>query len=289
MTLLATAPLAAPSKRQWSARRIADAAVRALCEEAMLTPKPGLVDRRGSGAHRDMDMAMLLRSAITLRLTFEKIARCASSLQPGTKLRQRLAQIGIDGERDMLAATGGVNTHRGAIWSLGLIGAARSALPGATHAEELCAYAGRIARIPITAATFNSHGRAMQERFGVRGARGEAEDGFPHVYKVALPVLRDARALGHDENHARLRALLALMAVVDDTCLLYRGGRRALTVAQNGARRVLELEPGSPAGKAALQQLDDELVGLRASPGGCADLLAATLLVDTFTPAAEQL
>ncbi len=285
MNMLSTAPLASPIKKTWSARRIADVTVRALCEEAMLTPKPALVDRRGSGAHRDMDLPLLLRSALTLRGTYEKIARCAATLQLGPLLRERLATIGIDGERDMLAATGGVNTHRGAIWSLGLLCAARAALDESANAESLCDYAGRIARLPRASTSELSHGLAMLQQFGARGARGEAEDGFPHVHRVALPALRAARVLGYDETHAQLEALLLLMTQVEDTCLLYRGGHNALQVARDGARRVLDAGVGSSGGKAALQQLDRQLVELGASPGGSADLLAAALLLDRFVPA----
>ena len=125
MNMLST-PALKVSQRQWSARAIADAAVRALCDEALLTPKPALVDRRGCGAHRDMDLPMILRSALTLRATFENVARCAITASTKTNLRERLTEIGLRGEREMLAATGGVNTHRGAIWTLGLLCAARA-------------------------------------------------------------------------------------------------------------------------------------------------------------------
>lgn len=282
MNMLRTAPLALATKRRWTARHIADAAVRALCEEALLTPKPALVDRRGSGAHRDMDLPMLLRSALTLRMTFEKIARCASTLQLGAALRRRLAEVGLDGERDMLAATGGVNTHRGAIWSLGLLCAARAALGETNSTDALCDYAGRIARLPHSAPAELSHGLAMLQRFGARGARGEAEHGFPHVRTLALAVLRGARARGLDERHAQIETLLSLMTQVDDTCLLYRGGDAALQTARDGARCVLDAGIGTPNGNAALQALDRRLVELGASPGGSADLLAATLLLDRF-------
>ena len=287
MNMLSTAPLAAATRKAWSARRIADAAVRALCEEAMLTPKPALVDRRGNGAHRDMDLPLLLRSALTLRGTFEKIARCAAGLQLGPLLRKRLAAIGIDGERDMLAATGGVNTHRGAIWSLGLLCAARAALDESAPAESLCDYAGRIARLPSASGGNLSHGLAMLQQFGARGARGEAEDGFPHVHRVALPALHAARALGYDETQAQLEALLVLMTQVEDTCLLFRGGQNALQTARDGARRVLDAGVGTSEGGAALRLLDRRLVELGASPGGSADLLAATLLLDRFAPVTE--
>ncbi len=204
-----------------------------------------------------------------------------------TKLRERLTEIGIRGEREMLAATSGVNTHRGAIWTLGLLCAARAMSDETATAGALCACAARIARLPAVANTDASHGHSMYVQFGARGARGEAEDGFPHVYEVALPALRKSRALGHDEVHSQLTALLCLMASVDDTCLLYRGGTAALCVARSGAAAVLSLGVGTAAGKSALANLDRQLLALNASPGGSADLLAATLLLDRFVPDTE--
>ena len=284
MNMLSTPALKA-SQRQWTARAIADAAVRALCDEALLTPKPALVDRRGCGAHRDMDLPMLLRSALTLRATFEKVARCSIAVSAKTNLRERLSEIGLFGERQMLAATGGVNTHRGAIWTLGLLCAARAMNDDAASIGELCADAAGIARLPAPASVAPSHGRSVFLRFGARGARGEAEDGFPHIYNVALPALRASRALGHGESHVRLNALLHLIASVDDTCLLHRGGAEALRVAQAGAQAVLAAGIATVAGKSALAELDRNLLALNASPGGSADLLAATLLLDRFAPA----
>ena len=286
MNMLSTPALKA-SQRRWTARTIADAAVRALCDEALLTPKPALVDRRGCGAHRDMDLPMLLRSALTLRATFEKVARCAMTVPANKNLRERLTEIGLRGEREMLAATGDVNTHRGAIWTLGLLCATRAMSNDAATIGELCDGAARIARLPTAASVALSHGRSVFLRFGARGARGEAEDGFPHVYNVALPALRASRALGHGELHAQLNALLHLIASVDDTCLLYRGGAEALRVAQTGAQAVLSADIATAAGKAALAALDRNLLALNASPGGSADLLAATLLLDRFAPATE--
>src|SRR6202047_4180668 len=98
------------------ARQLADLAVDVLIAEALLTPKPALVDRRGSGAHRDLDLARLLRSAHSRHGAFLEMATVAAGREPDQALRERLASIGRAGERDMLAATGGSNAHRGAIW-----------------------------------------------------------------------------------------------------------------------------------------------------------------------------
>lgn len=275
--------------RRHGAEELADLAVRALREEAVLTPKPGLVDQRSCGAHHDMDLALLLRSANALKSAFARVAKCAATTAFGTALREQLAVIGRDGEAAMLAATGSVNTHRGAIWSLGLLIAAyASAGAEANSARDICQRAGEIARLPIAPSTRVSHGRAMFLRHGARGARGEAESGFAHVYKVALPALRAARKRYDNENFARLHALLALIASLDDTCLLYRGGRAALTAAQIGAQHVLALGVESSQGYAALLELDRRLIELNASPGGSADLLAATLFVDRIAQRSER-
>jgi len=101
--------------------KVASLAVRALVDEAFLTPKPGLVDRRGSGAHTDMGLEMMLRSAHSLFHCFQKIAKAATSMRSSQEAREKLAVIGRQGEEAMFNATGGTNTHKGAIWTLGLL------------------------------------------------------------------------------------------------------------------------------------------------------------------------
>jgi triphosphoribosyl-dephospho-CoA synthase len=270
------------------ALQIAAGAVWALREEAALTPKPGLVDRRGSGAHADMDLALLLRSAETLRPVFARIAHCAQRIPFGVTMRERLGAIGRAGETLMLTATGGVNTHRGAIWTLALLSAACATQSTPTlDAKEICVQAGRIARLPVAVSTQPSHGREMFLRHGVRGARGEAENGFPSLHAVGLPALRQARMRYASEASARLHCLLALMAQVEDTCLLFRGERSALAVAQGGARQVIDAGIDTQRGRCALQDLERDLLHMNASPGGSADLLAATLFLDRMETTRE--
>src|SRR5215216_6849865 len=104
--------------------QVANLAVQALLQEAELTPKPALVDRRGGGAHDDMDLDMLRLSAYALHPTFGALTDRAHYCAPSRRLREDLAAIGRRGEGAMFAVTGGVNTHRGAIWTLGLLAAA---------------------------------------------------------------------------------------------------------------------------------------------------------------------
>ncbi|GAB7142754.1 hypothetical protein AWC22_16800 [Mycobacterium riyadhense] len=265
---------------------IADLAVYALREEAELTPKPGLVDRRGPGAHTDMSLALLFTSADALRSAFYECACAAMELDLGIELRARVGCIGRAGERSMLTATGGVNTHRGALWALGLLCAAAGA--GATTVHESVDFAARLARIPDPALaahhhTQGSHGALARRRYRALGAPGEARAAFPHVTDHALPTLRAGLATGCDPSLARHDALLALIARLDDTCLLHRGGRAGLTAIQSAARSCLTAGGiRTPQGRQRFWMLDQLCARRRLSPGGAGDLLAATVYLDAF-------
>ena len=267
---------------------VADLAVRALVQEAELTPKPALVDRRGGGAHDDMDLEMLRRSAYALLPTYVALTTRARRCAPSRQLREDLAAIGRRGEEAMFAVTRGVNTHRGAIWALGLLVAAAAMAPSGAPPACMATLAGQVAVFPDRyAPPEESHGSLVKRRYGVAGARGEARHGFPHVVGVALPALRAAREAGRAERLARLDALVALIADVDDTCLLHRGTRAALRDAQTGARAVLDAGgTGTAVGRRALRSLETALLGHNAAPGGSADLLAATLFLDALDRAA---
>lgn len=268
-----------------SATAIADCATQALIDEACLTPKPALVDQRGSGAHRDLDLDTMLRSARSLQPAFLALARAARNQVPSQALRERLARIGRDGETAMLRATNGSNAHRGAIWIVGLLCAAAAMHP-AHESARIGETAAQIAQFDDRFAptnTTSSHGARVFKRYGFAGARGEARNGFPHVIEIGLPALHRARRDGLNEQHARIDTLLAIVAKLDDTCLIHRGGINALRAAQHGAAHVLALGGiASKAGRAAFDTLDRTLLMLNASPGGAADLLAATLFLDTL-------
>jgi triphosphoribosyl-dephospho-CoA synthase len=266
-----------------AARRLADHAVAALVDEAMLTPKPGLVDLRGAGAHRDLSWPLMCASACALRPAFGAMA-LAGLQMPGDapRLRRRIGAIGREGEAAMMAASGGVNTHRGAIWALGLLVTAAAA-SGRTDPGAIAAHAGRLAGItdPDAPLRTGHKGERACIEHGVGGARGQARAGFPHVVEHALPMLALARARGDAEHHARVNALLAVMATLDDTCLLARGGRKALAAVQHGARRVLAAGGiAASNGRRAFDALEQGMRRLHVSPGGAADLLAAALLLD---------
>lgn len=279
----------APVRPDDTAACLARFATHALIEEARLTPKPALVDRRGSGAHRDLNLALMERSARSLEPTFAALARASRGMQPSASLRAQLAAIGRDGESVMMEATQGSNAHRGAIWIVGLLVAGATICdfgspmrPQFDAARTICATAAQIACFPDHGAPLvDSNGSRVRARYGVGGARREAQEGFPHVVRIGLPALRAARDRGVGENAARLDALLAIMTSLDDTCLLHRAGPPALCAAKAGAHEVLTLGGSATArGRAALERLEARLLSLNASPGGAADLLAATLFMD---------
>jgi len=265
------------------ARRLADHAVAALVDEAMLTPKPGLVDMRGSGAHSDLSWPLMCASACAIGPYFARMAEAGAVLDDDTALRRRIGAIGREAEAAMLAASGGVNTHRGAIWALGLLVTAAARANAGPDAGAIAAGAGRLARLadPDAPRRTGHKGERARLEHGVGGARGQAADGFPQVVEQALPMLRLSRARGDGEAQARINALLAVMARLDDTCLLARGGKPALLATQRGARRVLAAGgAATPIGRRLLARLEARMHAQRVSPGGAADLLAAALLLD---------
>jgi triphosphoribosyl-dephospho-CoA synthase len=262
---------------------LAGLARQALIAEADLTPKPGLVDRRGAGAHADLSLAIMRRSALTIEPYFCEMAFVSRGTRPSQQTREQLAVIGRDAERAMLKATGGSNSHKGAIWILGLLASA------AAMQDEEIVTASAIAATAMDIASFEdhatprlvSHGDVVAKQYGVAGARGEALRGFPHVLDIGLPMLRGRRTSGATEHVARLDTLLSIISRLDDTCLLYRGGQTALITAKEGATAVERVGgSGTAVGRQHLQRLDRQLLALKVSPGGSADLLAATLFLD---------
>ena len=266
-----------------TAQSIGRVAFGALIDELLTWPKPGLVSHIDSGSHDDMDCSTFHASAVALRPFFVRLASAGAEATTMDDLRI----IGLEAEQAMLIATGGINTHRGAIFALGLLCAATAALKCQSAqtptASRIAAYVGSrwgssIVRGPIP---LHSHGSAVLRRFGAGGARAQAAAGFPHVVQIGLPALRRARAMSHDEEAARVEAFFALLASVEDTNLLHRGGVEGLEYARAAAQHFLETGGISREGwEARALEIHLNFVSRHLSPGGCADLLAATILLD---------
>jgi triphosphoribosyl-dephospho-CoA synthase len=269
--------------RSQKSERLASLARQALIAEAELTPKPGLVDRRGPGAHHDLSLELMRQSATAIEPYLAAMASCSQGHGVDCNLRSQLAAIGRHAERAMYQATQGTNAHKGAIWSLGLLVSAAVRVPG-DNAREIAATAGAIARLPDRARPkLLTHGDIVCNRYGAGGASMEACRNFPHVIHGGLPMLRARRARKYPEEICRLDALLSLMAALDDTCVLYRGGVEALSIVKAGAQAALDAGGYSTAkGRRRISALDRELIARHVSPGGSADLLAATIFLDAL-------
>ncbi|KVL48961.1 triphosphoribosyl-dephospho-CoA synthase MdcB [Burkholderia territorii] len=273
------------------AERIAELAERSLVLEIDTYPKPGLVSHVDTGSHADMDAATFARSAAVLRPYFAELAAAGARDADMSVLRK----IGLRAEHAMLAATGGVNTHRGAIFGLGLLCAAagRRTAPGAAgRTMTLGAFVAQRWGTEILGGPRlpDSHGERASRRYGVGGARREAADGFPTVYSVGLPALRRAQhRVPDDPEAARVDACFALIAALDDTNLLHRGGQAGLDFARATARAFVA-RGGIRARDWRLRAVAAHraFVARRLSPGGAADLLAMSVFVDAFEAAEER-
>lgn len=270
------------------AEQIANLAVQALIDEVNLTPKPALVDRRGSGAHHDLTLQLMEQSANSLYPMFKAMAEAAQAHgHVSQALREQIGQLGRDGEQHMLKITNGVNTHRGAIWSMGLMVTAAALELSQQHAhdvEHLCQIAAQIACLTdrfVPAQAVLSHGQKIQKKFGIQGAKHQAQQAFPVLTTYGLTELNRSRAHHIEENKARINALLAMMAHLDDTCVIHRAGLDGLNRVQTGALNILALGGcSSQQGYRALLDYEQALMMIRASAGGAADLLASLLFLD---------
>jgi len=263
--------------------------ISSLAEEALLfevsaTPKPGLVDRANNGAHRDMDIFTFMASAAALTPYFAELAKLGkdtADIDAGEAFASA-RQVGIKAEKAMYSATNGVNTHKGAIFSVGLVcfAAGRAAAKGiAPTPDNLCGIISVMTKGISDELSSKASEKALSngirayEKYRVCGARGEAESGFASVREISLPMLKKLLSEGKSINEALVRTLLALMAAVCDTNVISRCGiDRALEVKKMSKRLI-----GSEMSEIA--EFDKKLIEWNASPGGCADLLSVTWLL----------
>lgn len=263
-----------------SSAEIGRVATACLKLEIATYPKPGLVSPVDSGAHDDMDAAMMDRSADALQPFLADLAQAGVA---GAGM-DRLRAIGTEAEAAMMATTGGVNTHRGAIFGMGLLCAsagfrAAYGAPGTLGTIVAHRWGPAILHGPVL---LHSHGSEVARRHATGGARTEAAAGFPSLYGVALPALAAARQMTEDGEARRVHALMALIVGVDDTNLLYRGGAEGLAFAKAAARKFLEAGSiGAADWRARAITMHRAFVARGLSPGGCADLLAMAMFVET--------
>lgn len=271
---------------------VASAAVCALYDEVALFPKPGLVSFVDAGSHRDMDGRTFMRSLFALRHYFQHMAVLGAKGQPFPALEA----CGLAAERRMYEATRGVNTHRGAIFTMGLLCASAGALlnrglPRSVLAlrsvllelwgNDLQERSGRRSVLP--------GGMAAREH-GLRSASEEAALGFPVLFEVSIPTLLHALRTGTPKDAARLQTLMQTMSVLDDCNLAHRGGTEGLDHARGEARRFLAAGGmDHPDALRWLRCLHADFVDRRLSPGGSADMLAAACFVERLVRSQEHI
>jgi triphosphoribosyl-dephospho-CoA synthase len=265
---------------------VARLAVRALYAELALYPKPGLVSFVDNGSHSDMTAETFMRSLFALRGYFRAACRAGAS---GASF-EGLKRLAIAAEARMLRATSGINTHRGAIFSLGMICAAAGHLLARGQAMSAPAlqtamrqqWGAALAAHADGNAPAIAHGRRVALAYGASGAREEGARCFPSVFEIGYPVLCASRPLG--DRRARVNVLFALMARLSDTNVLHRAGPQGADAVKASAQAFLD-RGGSAAENWFGMALacHRRFVEARISPGGAADLLAASCLVDALT------
>ncbi|WP_334330255.1 triphosphoribosyl-dephospho-CoA synthase [Companilactobacillus sp. HBUAS59699] len=254
---------------------IAQSAVDALKWEVQFTPKPGLVDALSNGSHDDMDLNLFLKSADSLLSGFQKTAEVSLDRQIDLFLREDIGAIGRQTEIDMFQATAGVNTHKGAIWTLSLLISAASALQ-TNDIEQILLAAQKLANLPdkyIPNTSLKTHGMITKKRYALSGARGEAQSGFPNIRKV----------LNYNQHADDLwaRRLMVLYSNVDDTNIVYRSNLKVLETLQKISREILE-DDIPVIESAKFLELEKFVSEYHISPGGCADLFAASYFLENI-------
>ena len=265
-------------------RSIGTLAAKAMLYEVCTTPKPGLVDRLGCGSHSDMDIFTFMASTAALQpyLTQCALAGMETAERHAEETFARLRFLGKQAERTMLEATGGVNTHKGAVFTMGVLCAAVGRLdqedrsdPEKVLAQCAAMCHGLTKELEgVTEETAVTVGQKLYAQYGITGIRGQAEAGFPAVLHTGLPVLEEGVLAGFSLERAGCGALLAMLTACADTNLIARSDRdTAKTITRQVA---LLLARNRYPDQAALEQLDALFVEKNLSPGGTADLLAAT-------------
>lgn len=249
---------------------VADLAERALRLELDTTPKPGLVDRRDNGAHKDMDYALMSKSISALRPYLTRLAvESAKDIDPA-----KIKEIGIEAEKAMLKATGGVNTHKGALFCIGLSVAAASNLASATGSVEAYSFKELVSRaaseIPSARGT---HGAEAKRSFKAVGALENARAAYPELFADWLPYYL---SLEGDPFRCH-KTLLHIMTTLDDTNILHRRGAEGLAHAEAEAARLLE-----DFSESGLSSLNKDFIRENISPGGSADMLSLTIFINSI-------
>ncbi len=266
--------------------------MRALLYEVSATPKPGLVDREDTGSHKDMDFFSFLDSSAALAPWFYKMF--CTGWEHGDagfpELFLKLRRDGLEAEKDMLRATGNVNTHKGLIFSMGILCGGlgflrpdrKNPVPG-DRFRDACAKLGRCALDDFAGENVpDTNGLRCYREYKIAGARGEAAKGFPTAWETGLPALLRWAKRGLPVGDATAAALLEIMANIEDTNMIRRGGIGRAATCRKQAQELLE-EMNTENFRDILRELNRQYVEENLSPGGSADVLALSLMLYFLT------
>ena len=250
--------------------KLAQQAVTALKWEVSFSPKPGLVDAKSNGSHTDMDIDLFYRSADSLLAGFEEMIRVSYRHPLDLNLREEVGRIGRMSEKDMFKATNGINTHKGAIWSMGLLISVISSLQ-TNDLETIFAGVKKLSRMPdkYVPVTQKTHGMITKQKYALNGAKGEAQSGFANVSKI-LSFHPEA-----DDYDIWLKRLLLLYSNVNDTNVVYRSNLQVLQQFQTLSAEIV-VSKQSVLDNPKFRILKEFTKEYNISPGGCADLFAAS-------------
>ena len=233
-----------------------------------------------------MDFFTFQASAAALYPYFSQCVKIGRTTEEAKETFRRLRLPGKLAEGEMLRATAGINTHKGAIFSMGILCGALGRLereqwsdPSAVLSECAAMTKGLVSEdyVNLTPETAKTAGQKLYLQYGITGVRGQAEGGFPAVLNVGLPKLEAALAAGKSINKAGCAALLAMLADTVDTNMIHRGGYVLAKETSQKLKALLEKEPFPS--KETLEALDAEFIEKNLSPGGTADLLTLTYLL----------
>lgn len=257
---------------------VASMAVKALLFEVLTTPKPGLVDCRNNGSHTDMDLFTFSSSASVLFPYFNKAYSLGWSSKDPKRCFTELRELGKDAEQAMFFETNGVNTHKGAIFTLGIVccAAGFTAMNGG-DIFQCCALMTKGTTDELKDdSQMETNGKRLFAKYGIRGIRGELEDGLPSVRTVGLPLLEEYLEKGLSLDDAGSRVLIALVSQLSDTNMIARGGKEKADKAMKIAKALVS---SGSFGHSDIEELDEYFISQNLSPGGSADLLAVCFLL----------
>ena len=269
-------------------KKVAALVTKSLMEEICTTPKPGLVDCNNNGSHRDMNLFTFISSISSLIPYWEKCVEIGQKTEKASPedTFYVLRNAGKEAEHAMFHATKGVNTNKGAIFTLGILcgalGRVWKAYEPYGDLEKILEECGKIAAAAMRTdfdhdnphAIPETAGKRLYFQYGIKGIRGEVADGLPSVKNIALPVLKQEILKGSSRNDAGVITLLYLIAQGKDTNMISRGG---MELAKSAIYKVKELiKNENRPSMEDVRSLDEWFMKNNLSPGGCADLLSVT-------------